>query len=220
MANPRLIMENNITVEIYNDDTGQLLGFGFAEPETGDIAQVQRFLMFTRDLYGQSFPTNRARIVRCTHPDWKDITTTGDFTELASRWFVPNRDVYIKCHCRLYTDATLSLPDDSNQALYPPGAGEPQGYWGTAPILNGGVLVGTVFIRVPDTSRTAEYWALGPAYNTVSNIHLARVGSWQDVTGADYAKLVDGRLWLTAAGTFDRTMALVTCRHYTAFPQA
>lgn len=218
----KLIMANRELVQL-NQENGQIIGYGFASETSPRGEQIQRFVMFTRDLKNQSFPR---RTITMGRPDagtvWSNVASVGDFINKAHDTFVPGRDTYIICYCYHFNGDpvdVLHLPDVTDDNVFPSATGsEFQGYWGVTPILTSSVgddVVGFLFIKAPDTTKTVEYWALGPRYQAADRMNTTTVGRVPEtMDGTQFAKLVDGTLW-TAGGSF----VVAACRQYDRVPE-
>lgn len=215
----KYVIPNNIPVQLNDESSGDLIGFGIAERDGADNKQLQHWIMFTRDLSGSSFPERPVWISKATTPDWKDVTSIADFKTLAARVFLEYRDLYVIANCTAHQGETFPVipAEPSFPAL---GSRGYQGYWGIAPIQTrrnvvppSSELSAYLFVRVPDDGHAVEYWALGERYQPPDGSHSTLVMSFPDIEGADFVRLIDGTFW-----TADSTLVIAACTYYARMP--
>lgn len=199
----------NRTVQI-ESTVGQILGLGFSVAGPAANQEIQRWLMFTRDLGRDSFPRNPVRIRPTDLPGWREITQLdGDtgFLKKARDTYIQGRDLYIVANC-LSVQGT-PIPDVPVPAFLPsdPG-GDSQGFWGMAPLsLDTAPAVGVVYVESVTTLTRLEYWALYDSYRAPDTGVQVEIGKENALGGGDaFARIIEGSRW-----TSHTTPTLVSC---------
>lgn len=211
---PRNLLPPDTTVRIEtlvdSPSMPELLGYGFATAGTGTL-EVQRWLMFTTDLRGKSFPRNPVRIRKTDARDvgWDTIVRHDGpqgFIQKAITTFLQGQHLYILANCDFVQDYPLpALPNPA--FLHDPGGGS-QGFWGLAPLsLSSALGVGLVYVEDVSTYTRREYWSLFDTYRVPDAASVVEIGKARALGGGDsFAHLVQGHRWTSTC-----TMAVCSC---------
>ena len=219
MATAIDLIPNNLTIQLTDVSSGDVLGYGFGMPgvpSLGEAQQVQRWIIRTRDRSAW-FPHTDVRMEYPLDTQWQH-TTLNAFLSMVKWVFQSDRDLYVKANCKAVTGVERL---DSGELLAPAFLspdpdGAPQADIGTCQVRQG-YPVGYLTTIGINTVKRVEYWALFERYQQpgAADATGGRVESVAQriPVASDFGDLMNGGLW-----TASSTLVVAACGYYPSLP--